>query len=271
MMAFATFEGSRVSYKVDGSGPALVLIHGTGGDAETNWGALTERLQTNWTLVRPDYSGSGETTDDGRELSVDYVAEQVLAAVDAAGIERFHLMGFSLGALIAAWIGARQPERVKSLILLAGFQSADDVRARLQFGLWEHLIRTDREAMARLVMMTGFSSAALAAMGEEGVREAVAMIASTSNWDGMARQIALDLKIDVREEVQRLRQPVLVVGCRQDQMIPPLHSEFLAEAIVGAERAELDSGHLAPMECPDELAVLVSGFLRRREESAGDG
>ncbi|MCW2307548.1 alpha/beta fold hydrolase [Rhodobium gokarnense] len=260
-MPFATFEDARVSFEIDGNGPPLVLVHGTGGNAETNWGALVDRFARHWTVIRPEYSGSGATTDGGGVLTAERVAGQILAVADAAGAKRFRLFGFSLGAAIAATIAGDHPDRVASLVLLAGFQNAADSRSRLQFGLWRDLIATDREAMARLAVMTGFSADALAAWPEDAVNEAVAQTLSGTDWPGMARQVDLDLTIDVSAAVRQIAAPTLVIGCTHDQMVPIAHSRALAGAIAGARYAELATGHLAPMEQPDKLADVVEDFL----------
>lgn len=264
-MPYAEYQGAKVAYRRDGTGAALVLVHGTGGDAESNWEAMLGGLTDEWMVIRPNYSGSGDTVDDGRVLTVEYVAGQIMAAADAAGAETFHLMGFSLGAPIVAWIAAHYPERVRSLILLAGFQAADDVRSRIQFELWRHLIASDRKAMAHLVMLTGFSPAALSGMGSDGVADVVEAILETANWEGMARQIDLDLTLDVRGVVAGIRAPTLVIGCRQDEMVPVVHAERFAAAVAHATYVELDSGHLAPMEQPERLAEVVTDFLRSQK------
>lgn len=263
-MLYAEFQGAQVAYRKDGAGPSLVLVHGTGGDAESNWGAFAETFAKDWTVIRPDCSGSGKTTDDGRELTTDYLAGQVLAATKAAGAETFHLLGFSLGAGIAARIAAGYPERVRSLILLAGFASADDPRLKLQFQLWRDLIKTDRRAMARLILLTGFSPDALASLGADGVEQAVEATLDGADWDGMARQVELDLTIDVREDATRITAPTLVIGCTHDHMVPPSHAKALTQTIAGARYAELPTGHLAPMEQPDTFAALATAFLREQ-------
>ncbi|MCM2477518.1 alpha/beta hydrolase [Rhizobium sp. CG5] len=264
-MSHAEFQGAQVAYRTDGAGPALVLVHGTGGDAESNWGALVETFAKEWTVIRPDYSGSGTTADDGRELTTDYLAGQVMAATEAAGAETFHLLGFSLGAGIATRIAAEYPERVRSLILLAGFASADDPRLKLQFQLWRDLIKTDRRAMARLILLTGFSPDALASLGADGVDQAVEATLDGANWEGMGRQVELDLTIDVRQDAARITAPTLVIGCTHDHMVPPSHAKALAKAIAGSRYAELPTGHLAPMEQPDVFAALTIAFLREQK------
>lgn len=257
-------QGAQVAYKVDGSGPPLVLVHGTGGDSESNWGVFAERFGREWTVIRPDYSGSGATTDDGRLLTADYLTAQVVAAADAAGAETFHLLGFSLGAALAAKIAGDHPDRVRSLILLASFRSSGDARLKLQFELWRDLIATDRQAMARLIVLTGFSPDALAMLGADGVAQAVADTLAGTDWDGMTRQVELDLSINVTESVARITAPSLIIGCTHDHMVPPSHAKALAAAIPSARYAELATGHLAPMEQPEAFAELVVSFLREQ-------
>ena len=264
-MPYVNCQGARVAYQIDGNGPPLVLVHGTGGDADSNWGAFVERFGLEWTIIRPNYSGSGETRDDGRPLSADYLAAQILAVADAAGAGSFHLVGFSLGAALAAKIAGDYPGRVRSLVLLAGFQSSRDARATLQFELWRDLIATDRQAMARLILLTGFSPDALSTFGPDETAQAIEDILATSDWDGMARQVELDLSIDVTRSIAGISAPSLVIGCIYDHMVPPSHARTLARAIPSARYVELPTGHLAPMERPDLFTDLVVSFLREQK------
>lgn len=156
-MPFVEVEGARVSYRVDGQGPALVLVHGTGGDARSNWDAMTSELTKNWMVIRPDYSGSGATEDEGMALSIDVLAHQIVAAANAAGADSFSVIGFSLGAAIAIAAAAEHTERIRSLVLLNGFAHAGDARSQLEFRFWRDLIDRDRDALARLILLTGFT------------------------------------------------------------------------------------------------------------------
>lgn len=133
----------------------------------------------------------------------------------------------------------------------------------MQFGLWNDLIRRDRSAMARFVLLTGFSPAFLSSLGHDAIAAATDAIVTSNDWDGMARQVDLDLAIDVTEAARRIRKPVLVIGCRHDYMVPPAEARAVAAAIQGAQYAELTTGHLAPLEQPDAFVALVDEFLRR--------
>lgn len=262
-------SGATVSYRVDGSGQGLVLVSGTGGTLQSNWDHLIDALAPHRTVVRVDYSGSGETRDSHEILSVEILAEQVVAAAKASGAEPFDLVGYSLGASVAIHIAAQYPERVRSLVLLAGFASAEDSRLQLQSGLWLDLIRLDPRAFARLVLLTGFSPAFLSQLDEQQIGEWVEAICTVNRWDGIARQIDLDRRLDVRAQLPRIAAPTLVIGCAQDQMVPVEHSRALAAAIPGAHYAQLDSGHLAPFERPAEFVRMVLEFSELRASYSG--
>jgi pimeloyl-ACP methyl ester carboxylesterase len=171
-------------------------------------------------VVRADYAGSGQTTDDGAPLTIDVLAAQVVAAVQAAGAVPFDNVGFSLGAMVATKIAAEHPDKVRSVVLLAGFASGADPRLKLQFQLWRRLIDRDRDALARTLLLTGFSPDFRAWLGDVAIEAAIRDIVTGSNWPGMARQVDLDLVADVRAEARRIAKPTLVIGCTRDHIIP---------------------------------------------------
>lgn len=255
-------DGATVAYRVDGEGPGLVLIHGTGGNSETNWGHLIPTLAQHWTVVRPDYSGSGDTGDDGGSLTVERLAAQVVAAAESAGAVPFDLIGFSLGTAVAMIIAADYPHLVRRVVLLGAFLSSADARQKMQFGLWNDLIRTDRRAMARFILLTGFSPAFLSSLGEQGIADSIEAIVTGNDWDGMARQVDLDLAVNVTEAARRIDKPVLVIGCTHDHMVPPAEARAVAAIIPRARYAELPTGHLAALEQPEAFIDLLDGFLR---------
>lgn len=131
----------------------------------------------------------------------------------------------------------------------------------MQFELWRDLIESDRKAMARFILITGFSPDFLAGMDDAAIGSAVENMTATTDWNGMARQVALDLSADVADQARRVTKPALVIGCTHDHMVPPAHARMLASLIPGARYAEMATGHLAPVERPEELAGRVIDFL----------
>ncbi|WP_340116298.1 alpha/beta hydrolase [Pelagibius sp. 7325] len=263
-MPHVEIAGARVAYRIDGNGPGLVLVHGTGGSAATSWTGMINRLAARWTVVRPDYAGSGGTVDGGGPLRLDALAAQVVAAAQHAGLASFHVLGFSLGAVVAVKIAADHPDKVLSVVPLGGMLSTAEPRVQLLLRLWSHLIAKDREAMVRHGLLTCFSPDYLARFDTAALERMVAEDLIGTNWEGLARQVELDLSLDVTSEAARVAVPALVLGCRHDQIVPPdIHARALAAAIPGAVYTELESGHCAPFEVPEALLDLVEPFLLR--------
>ncbi|WP_101342228.1 alpha/beta fold hydrolase [Cereibacter azotoformans] len=251
-------EGARVGYRDDGAGKPLVLIHGTGGDGEANYSGLLTHLSGR-RLLRPDYAGSGLTEDPTEVLTLDHLVKQVIAAADHAGLDSFDLAGFSLGSAVAVRLAALYPGRVDRLVLIGGFINGADPRSRLQFGLWADLARRDPAALARLMMLTGFSHTFLAGIAD--MEAIVSDMVSGGNWEGVARQAELDLRVDVSQDLSLIRAPTLVIGNRCDQMVDPAASTTLAAGIAAATLAWLEGPHLALMERPDAAAELLLRHL----------
>ncbi|MFG3225588.1 alpha/beta fold hydrolase [Kitasatospora sp. NPDC048194] len=246
-------------YEVDGHGPGLVLVHGTGGDAEKVFGNVVDHFSETRTVVRPNLSGSGQTTDDGSELTVDLIAEQVAAATRAAVSGPVDLLGFSLGAVAAAAVAATRPELVRRLVLVAGWAHSTGPRDRYYFRTWRQLLDTDRELFKRFSALTGFSPAALDRFGHQGLADSLA-----DSWPppGIGRQIELGGRVDLRPLLPAISAPTLVVGFADDAMIPVEGSRQLHAAIAGSRLVEVeDQGHMDWFADPSGLVDLTREFL----------
>jgi 3-oxoadipate enol-lactonase len=252
---------ARVAYRVRGCGPAIVFVNGTG-SLDVHWGPVIEEFSKNRTVISLDYSGSGETADDGGALSLEKLAEQVAAVARAVGVATFDLVGHSLGAAIATHLASDSPELVRSLILVAGFSWGGAPRNKLQFELWLDLIRTNRDAFLRLVFLSGLTPAFITRVGNAGIDEIITGYMPLANWEGIARQVRLALLVDVRLQAQRVTRPALVIGCAFDQIITQTHE--LADCIPGATYQQINAGHLAYFEAAGEFMASASEFLRRQ-------
>ena len=118
---FATSsDGMRIAYDRNGTGPALVLLHG-GGSRRQEWhdAGYVKRLQDDFTVITLDLRGHGEsaTPVDPADYTIDKMLADVLAVADACGIERFTLWGFSFGGKVSRYLAA-QSGRVNKAILM---------------------------------------------------------------------------------------------------------------------------------------------------------
>ncbi|GGP32938.1 3-oxoadipate enol-lactone hydrolase [Streptomyces libani subsp. rufus] len=259
MPAVTTAEGTEVDYRVTGSGPGLLLVHGSTSDSASNFVLLEPHLAQHRTLILPDYAGSGRTPlPAGGRLTVDALAAQLATVVEHRSAGPVDVAGASLGAVVAAALAADRPELVRRLVLIVGWARNDDPRQSMALGLWRHLAETDEWAYQRFITLLAHSPDYLAALGGERLH---ALAAAPVVTEGARRQLDLDLVADIRDRLPRILAPTLVVGANRDQVVPVSHARELHAGIAGSRYAELDSGHNVLLEKPRQLAELIGDFL----------
>lgn len=255
-MPEVTLEDTVVHYDRTGDGPALLLLHGTAASRE-QWVPLTAQAD-GFTVLAPDFPGSGRTTDDGGPITVEALAAQAEAVLDDAGFDTAHVVGHSLGGVVAAQLAGTRPHRVRSAVLHAAWP-ATDVRQDAEFRYWLDLLETG--TFARMLPLMAFGprywEQATAESNEQLVKTLETVI-----QPGADRQIEADRAVDLRPVLGRITAPVLVLGSAHDRIVTADQQRALVAAIPDARAAEIDAGHGAPAELPDEFARLVLGFVR---------
>ncbi|AOP48201.1 alpha/beta fold hydrolase [Streptomyces lydicus] len=243
-----------------GSGPGLALAHGAGSSVAGTYGPILDGLSAHHTVVGVDYPGSGDTPRSAAPLSLDDLADQLVAAAVAEGLDTFAVSGYSLGGPVAVRAAARHPERVTALVLTATFAHRDN-RLALAVPVWRKLAESGhRELLAEYLTMMALGADALEAMPDEQLREAIGFTAAAVA-DGTPEHAELAPRIDVRDDLPGIQVPTLVVSTTQDWFTSRrLHRE-LADTIPGARLVELPTGHLPMIERPDAWRQLITDFL----------
>ncbi|MFD9456104.1 alpha/beta fold hydrolase [Streptomyces sp. NPDC059985] len=244
----------------ESGGPGLLLAHGGGGSVQANFGPVLDAFAATHSVVGVDYPGTGGTPRATEPLELDELADQLVVAADAEGLERFAVLGYSLGGNVAVRIAARYPERVTALVLTATFARAG-YGLGLLADLWSELGRRgENELLARLLVPLGFSAEQLEALTAEEL-EAVVKVSAATMPPGSGDHAALVGSADLRGDLAGLDVPALVVVTTGDRLVPPALQRELAAALPGARVAELATGHLPFAERPAEWAALVEEFL----------
>ncbi|WP_410642337.1 alpha/beta fold hydrolase [Amycolatopsis sp. lyj-346] len=256
-MPEVTLGDTVVHYDRTGDGPALLLLHGTAASRE-QWGPLTAQAN-GFTVLAPDFPGSGLTTDDGGPITVEALAAQAEAVLDHAGAAEAHVVGHSLGGVVAAHLAGTRPDRVRTAVLHAAWP-VTDTRQDAEFRYWLDLLETGTGTFARMLPLMAFGprywEQATAESNEQLVKTLETVI-----QPGADRQIEADRGVDLRPVLGRITAPVLVLGSTHDRIVTADQQRELVAAIPGARAAEIDAGHGAPAELPDEFARLVLDFV----------
>lgn len=270
---FATsFDGTRIAWAVAGKGPPLVRAPTWLTHVEYDWDSpvsrhwITEFTRCH-TLVRMDPRGVGLSDWDVDELSFDALVHDVEAVVDAAGLQRFALVGNSLGAAVAIAYAAHHPDRVERLFLWGSYCRGVLRRGEPSAQQIEHA------QMLRRLAELGWGS------DEASFRQVFASLlvpgASKEQWQAFtdrmrlccsgrnaARLLAMMEQADVQALACRVRCPTLVLHARHDMRNPYDEGKRTAALIPHAEFVSLDSANHILL--PDEPAwqQLVAEFRR---------
>lgn len=252
------------AHLVRGSGPGILLAHGAGGSIAGNYGPILDDLATTHTVVGPDYPGSGDTPRSPEPLLLDEVADTLVRTAVGAGVDRFTVLGYSLGTAVAVRIAVRHPERVTGMVLTAGF-TYPDTRIRLAVQVWRDLLAAgDRTVLARYLTFVGTGATHLNALSPAEVEAAVAALADFIPA-GSPEHVDLVAGVDTRADLPKVAVPTLVVATAEDGLATPEHSRQLAAGIPGAELVEIRAGHDIGHEAPDEWLGAIRSLLARVE------
>jgi pimeloyl-ACP methyl ester carboxylesterase len=278
LRARASHLGCDLAYWARGDGPPVFFIQGTGLHGN-GWLPQVDSLSEDHACVWFDNRGMGLSQPRGSAgITVEQLASDALAVLDAAGRRQAHVVGHSLGGCIAIELALSRPERVRSLSLLC--TSADG----------RGLVRLDGEALWRgLRMQFGPLSSRRRAFLELVLTQAEQR---AGDGDRIARELeplfGHDLALTppiVMKQVQAMRRwnalgraaalksiPTLIVGAAQDRIARPELVRATAAAIPGAKLVELpDAAHGVTVRAPRVINDLLREHIARVEQCASLG
>ena len=234
-------EGARIWYATFGSGSPVVLLHGAFDNSE-DWGYQVAALvNAGHRAILVDNRGRGRSTLGTATLSYEMLASEVMAVLDALGVPRFGVVGWSDGATIGLILALQHPSRVASVFAFGGSMDPSGVREV-------------PPAMPILTRVFGRAKKDYARLSEEPanfetMRKAMMeMMATQPNY--VAAQLA------------RIRTRVAIVVGANDEFIKPEHTDYLVRSIPGARKIVLPAvSHFAMLQRPDEFNRAMLDFL----------
>lgn len=249
-------DGATVRYydsvETHGSRNPIVLVHGTTGSTAVHFGFLYPMLATRQRVISLDLG-----MPDG-ELTIDSFRRQVEAVIDAAlPGQKVTLLGYSLGAVIAATVAASRPEVIENLILVAGWGKTDTNQI-LRNNVWNSLYASgDKDALAQFTVFCAFGNPFV---GQRTLDDLAPAIKAVNVTEFGVAQMQVNRDIDILDRLDKITAQTLVIGCTYDQMVPNRHSRDLFGAIENARYTEIPSGHAVVFERAAELHKHVDNF-----------
>jgi 3-oxoadipate enol-lactonase len=247
----------RVEHTPRPGAPALLLLNSLGTSVGM-WDEQLEALGERYELIRFDARGHGKSTiGSHREATMELLAADALAVLDACGIARAHLCGVSLGGMIAMHIATHWPDRVLKAALCntsPHMPPRDGWDTRIQTVLTEGVAPLIEGTLGR------WFTAEFCQAQPEKVERIRAMLLETSPA-GYAACCAAIRDMDQSETMRDITAKTLVIGGTQDTSTPPAHAELIASSIPESKLVMLEAAHLSNIERATEFNATLLEFL----------
>jgi len=255
----------ELALRLQGAGDTILFVQGVGAHGDA-WQPQTSALADRFRCLSYDHRGLGRSTAPRTPVTVAAMADDALALLDAAAAARAHVVGHSLGGLVAQQLALQAPQRVRSLALLCTFANGRDAAksprmiwlgARSRLGT----ARMRRRAFLRIVMPDAFLA----------TRDADALAAELAPVFGhdlgvqppvVGQQLRALRACNLQVRLHAVRVPTLVLSAEHDLIAPPRLGRALAAAIPGARYVQIDgAAHGVPLQCPQQVNTLLREHL----------
>ncbi len=259
-------EDVRLSYFVGGEGAPVTLLHGFT-QSGRSWRELIGRMPQGWMWIVPDLRGHGETqTRRGAPCSMGTCAKDLAMLWDHLGVERTHLVGYSMGGRLALHVAARQPERVLSLVTIGAHAGLDEAaRAGRRQGDEALAERIEHEGVEAFVDYWG-SLPLFAGLERRGPAYVAEVRAERlrNHAAGLAcslRGMGAGVMEPLWGELDRLSMPCTFVAGQLDHGYVASARRLAAAVPNGRHEIVLRAGHSVHQERPDAFARVLSAHL----------
>jgi len=250
---FVSANGLQVYCEAHGGGEPVLFLHGSLGTGRV-WQPYVPLLSPDFTLLLPDMRGHGKTENPGGPMSTRLLAEDVAALIEALGLERPCLCGWSMGGDVALQVGRRYPERVGRLIV-------GGVTLHLSDSFFSSLRAMGLDGPGQV----NFERA------EQAIPQLVAVWRaehqqSPTHWQDLITQLShgmLNPELPSDDELRQIAAPALIVWGDQDQFLPVEDAVALYRLLPNAQLAVVpNADHFVTRTHPEHFARLVKDFVR---------
>ncbi|MDP8942682.1 MAG: alpha/beta fold hydrolase [Actinomycetota bacterium] len=272
-------DGATLRYLDRGEGHPVVLVHGDGESASSDWFAIVGELSRSYRLIAPDLL-LGNSPARSADYSVGALSRLVVGLLDALGIEEATLVGHSLGGLVALRAALRWPERIDALVLASSVGLGREINPLIALSslpgygelavAWSGTpLGAEQRALARSLLLFARPDRAAERWWDEQRRLARTPGFLTASLTAQRSIVGPWGQRDVvLDDLTRLAVPVLVVWGDRDLVVPLAHARRAMDRLPDGRLAVLPGcGHVPQLEHPDEFIAALDDFLA--DERAG--
>ena len=263
-MPIVNANGIDINYRLDGDGTeTIVLVNGLADDLET-WAYQTEDfVAAGYRVLIFDNRGVGSSSKPDGRYTTELFARDTKALVDALGLRDFHLLGTSMGGMIAQEYAIANPGDLRSLVLSSTYAAPGPFCGRM-FAMWADLAPVlGVPFVMRDVTLWAFTLPFFEQREDELREFEAAMAEGTQPLEAYLAQLSSIGTHDTTSRLDRITAPTLVIAGEEDILIPVALSRRLQQGIAGSEWATTPGGHASIWEHPKPFNEAVLAFLAR--------
>ena len=259
-MAIAERDGAHIYWEATGQGMPLMMVAGLGGVA-TYWTPQIDTFSRDYRVIVHDQRGTGRSSQVP-VVSVEQMADDAVAVMDAAGVDRALYLGHSTGAAIGVALALQYPDRIAGLVINASTTHGDAYRHKL-LGLRKALLEMGRpDLYASYTTLLLYPHWYINQHHGQLMADEARTVQSLGNHEAQASRLDAILNFDPRESLSRLAVPTLVLCAQDDILTPPYFAKEYAALIPGASLITLQTGgHAASRTVTAEYDSVVRHFF----------
>lgn len=272
-MTKAKVNEVNIDYEVHGQGEPLVLIQGLGAPRSA-WIFQTRAFGKYYRVITLYNRGVGKSDKPSEPYTIRTMADDTIGLMDYLNIDRAHILGMSLGSLIAQEVAINYPERVRKLILVAAIAVGEGMREvtegmRRAMGLEEGYSEEEaRNVMNKIDVIKYFARVTALSFNKRLYRIVLVPLskrqAKRVGYKGLMGQIQASSNCETLDKLHTIEAPTLVLVGAEDRVIPPHSSDVIASRIPNARLVKVEGGsHSFFMEMRGRFNQEVLDFLSR--------
>jgi pimeloyl-ACP methyl ester carboxylesterase len=272
-----SIHGHDMAYRMEGQGPALLLLHGIAGSSRT-WRDVIPRLTDHFTVIAPDLMGHGQSEKPVGDYSLGSFASGIRDLLEVLGIDRVSVIGQSFGGGVAMQLAYQHPEKCERLVLVDSGGLGREVNWMLRFMtlpgseyvmpvIFPGFVRDWGDSLFRTINDRGIRLGRIAEMWS-----AYASLAEAENRQAFVRTIksVIDPGGQTVSAMDRLYlaspMPTLIIWGERDDIIPVSHGYAAHETMPGSRLVIIEGvGHFPQIEAPEQFVDALVDFIDSTE------
>lgn len=257
----ATVNGIAMAYEDRGQGDTVVLLHGFCGSS-AYWEIVQPLLTRSYRVIAPDLRGHGSTDAPVGAYTIDQMADDVVQLLEYLGVEKYIVLGHSMGGYVALSIAERFSDRLSGfgLIHSTAYPDSDEAREKRLMAV----SNINASGITPFVdgLVPGLFAEEMRHANEKCVNRAIEIGYGTPPHGASGAALAMRDRVDRREILSSTSLPVLLVAGENDGVIPKERT-FTAEGAHITQIVIEGAGHMSMYEVPEKLVQAVNDFLSR--------